>query len=120
MKRRVTKDKLVYSDAFKQKVVSEIIQGKFSVEEARKVYDIRGTATLRRWMVAQGKSEHLGRVVRIETKDEKDRIRELEKQIRDYHKVISNLELKILYQDTLLKIGKEKYGLDLKNEKEVK
>lgn len=118
MKRRVTKDKLVYSDAFKQKVVEEIIQGKFSVEEARKVYDIRGTATLRRWLIAQGKSEHLGRVVRIETKDEKDKIREMEKKIRDYHKVISNLELKILLQETLIRIGKEKYGIDLTKEKE--
>jgi transposase-like protein len=55
MKRRVTKERLVYSDAFKQKVVAEIIQGKFSVEETRKVYDIRVATTLQQWFVALGR-----------------------------------------------------------------
>jgi hypothetical protein len=34
-----------YSLAFKQKVVSEIESGKYSVGEARRIYDIKGPGT---------------------------------------------------------------------------
>ena len=112
--RKVTRDKIYYSDAFKQKVVGEVLRGKFTIDECRRVYDIGGPTTIQRWMKKLGKEQHLGRVVRIEMKDEKDKIKELEKKLKEYEKVISNQEVKLLTYEALLEIGKEKYGIDLK------
>ncbi|MDI6765894.1 MAG: hypothetical protein QME52_03625 [Bacteroidota bacterium] len=48
-----------YSQAFKQKVVSEIESDKFTISEARAVYDILG------------KTHLLNKVIHIQMKDEK-------------------------------------------------
>ncbi len=39
-----------YSESFKWKVVQEVIAGKFSKEEARKVYGIRSNCSILYWM----------------------------------------------------------------------
>lgn len=44
------KSPATYSDAFKWKVVQEVLSGKFNKEEARKVYGIRGNSAILYWM----------------------------------------------------------------------
>jgi transposase-like protein len=39
-----------YSMAFKQKVVREIESSKLSIEDARRLYDIRGHETIQNWI----------------------------------------------------------------------
>lgn len=80
MKRKVPIIK-EYSTAFKMKVVSEIEQGKFSIDQARKIYDIGGGETIQKWMKKLGKENIISQVVRIEMKDEKrqtERVKERE------------------------------------------
>ncbi|MBC8186539.1 transposase [candidate division KSB1 bacterium] len=64
-----------YSKAFQQKVVTEIESGKITIGEARKIYDIGGGSTIPYWIKKLGKNHLLAKVVRIEMKDEKDRIK---------------------------------------------
>ena len=71
-----------YSLVFKQKVVSEIESGELSIEEAHRLYDIRGHETIRNWIRKFGKNHLLNKVIRIEMKNEKDRVKELEKKVR--------------------------------------
>ena len=54
-----------YSHAFKQKVVSEIESGKFTIAEARRIYDIKSPGTIPYWLKRYGKNHLLTRVVRI-------------------------------------------------------
>ena len=68
-----------YSIAFQQKVVREIESGEISIGDARRLYNITGNDTVQNWLRKRGKNHLLKRVVRIEMKDEKDRIKELEK-----------------------------------------
>ena len=64
-----------YSSAFKQKVVSEIESGELTIAEAQRLYGINGATTIQSWIKNLGKNHLLNRIVRIEMKDEKDRIK---------------------------------------------
>ncbi|MFQ5448944.1 MAG: transposase [Saprospiraceae bacterium] len=101
-----------YSIAFKQKVVSEIESGKLTVSGARKVYDITGIGTIENWLKKLGKSHLLNKVVRIEMLDEKDKIKELEREKSALESALAQTQLKLLAMESLLETAEEHYGLD--------
>jgi transposase-like protein len=103
-----------YSLAFKQKVVSEIESGQLSIGDARCLYDITGNETIQKWIRRFGKDHLLNKVVRIEMRDEKDRIRELEKRIRELESALANEHLRNIVLESLVEVAKEDYGIDLK------
>jgi len=103
-----------YSPAFKQKVVSEIESGQLTVAQARRVYDIRGGATIPRWLRQFGKNHLLPKVVRVEMRDEKDRIQELEREKRALESALAQEHLKNLCLEALLECVEEHYQVDVK------
>jgi len=82
-----------YSEAFKQKVVSELENGRYgSPFEASQAYGIKGGATVGRWVREYGKSHLLSKVIRVEKQGEpgeikrlKERVRQLETSLADSH-----------------------------------
>ncbi len=64
-----------YSSAFKQKVISEIESGQITVAEARRIYDITGGNTINDWLRKFGKNHLLNKVVRVEMRNENDKIK---------------------------------------------
>lgn len=105
---------LRYSLAFQQKVVREIESGELSIEDARRLYDIRGCETIQKWIRKFGKNHLLSKVVRIEMKDEKDRVKELEKRIRQLESALADEHIKNAVLESLVDIARDKYGIDLK------
>jgi transposase len=104
---------MIYSTAFKLKVVEEIESGKFSMTEAGKIYDIGGSHTISNWMVKFGKSHLLSKVVRVEMKDEKDKLKELQERVRKLEKLLADKELDNLMNEAFLEIIAEDTGIDL-------
>ena len=105
---------LRYSLAFQQKVVREIESGELSIGDARRLYDIRGNETIQKWIRKFGKNHLLSKVVRIEMKDEKDRVKELEKRIRQLESALADEHIKNAVLESLVEIARDKYGIDLK------
>jgi transposase-like protein len=105
---------LRYSFAFKQKVISEIESGKYSLPEARRIYGIGGSYTIQRWLKRYGKDNLLCKVVRVEMRGEKDRIKALEKRERELEKALADAHLKLIAMETLIENAKTHYNLDLK------
>lgn len=103
-----------YSLAFKQKVVSEIESGKLSIGQARKLYDIGGGSTIQKWIKKLGKNHLLHKIVRIEMKDEKDKIKELERQKRELESALAQSHLKNLCLEALIECVEEHYAVDVK------
>jgi transposase-like protein len=103
-----------YSSAFKLKVVSEIESGKFTFGEARRIYDIGGSTTIQRWVKKYGRHHLLNKVIRIEMKDEKDKIKELQNQIKALERVLSQSQVDNLCWKSLVEVINEKYGIDAK------
>lgn len=103
-----------YSLAFKQKVISEIESGKLSIAQARKIYDIKGCGTIQNWLKKYGKNHLLNKIVRIEMKDEKDKIKELECQKKELESALAQEHLKNLCLEALLDTVEKHYNIDVK------
>jgi transposase-like protein len=109
-----------YSTAFKQKVVTEIENGKLTINEARRVYDIRGDGTIQIWLRKLGKEHLINKVIHIEMKDEPNRIKELEKQKKQLESALAQAHLKIITLESTVKVLEEKTGVRLKKKTDTK
>jgi transposase-like protein len=75
-----------YSNAFKLKVVDEVLRGKITKEEARRRYDIRGKSTVLKWIRKFEFTPLTSRPMSSEQESKKDllkRIKQLERQLED-------------------------------------
>jgi transposase-like protein len=105
---------LRYSLAFQQKVISEIESGKLTASSARRLYDIKGADTISRWLKKFGKVHLLNQVVRIEMKDEKEKIKELERQKKQLESALAQEHLKNICLESLIECVEEHYKIDVK------
>lgn len=103
-----------YSISFKQKVVREIEEEGLSLAAASGRYGIKGSHTVRRWVEKLGRNHLLNKVVRIEMKGEKDRIKELEAEVARLKVALADSVLVNDLLNSLIKVAGEHYGTDLK------
>jgi len=94
--------------------VNEIESGKFTKSEASRIYDIRGGSTINCWIKKLGKTDLLNKIVRIEMKGEKDKIKQLEKDKRELESALAQAHVKLLAYETLIEVAEEDLGIDLK------
>ena len=84
-------EEILYSEAFKQQVVSELEEGRFgSPYEASQAYGIRGHATVRRWVQQYGKGHLLNKVVRVEKQGEAGEIKRLKERVRQLESALAD------------------------------
>ena len=103
-----------YSEAFKLHVVSEIDSGHLTIYSARRRYGIRGGETVQKWLRSYGKDHLLGRVVRVERPEEKDRIKELEARVRELESTLAQSQVKLFAYESLIEVAEEHYDADFK------
>jgi transposase len=103
-----------YSAAFKQKVVSEIESGKLTIAKAQKIYDIKGGQTIQAWIKKLGKNQLLSKIVRVEMKDEHDKIKALERQKQQLESALAQAHLTIICLESVIECVDEHYGIDVK------
>jgi len=103
-----------YSTAFKMKVISEIESGKYTIAEARHIYDINSAGTIPYWLKRYGKDHLLNKVVRIQMKDERDKIKDLKNQIKALERALSKSQVDNICWQSLVEVIDEKYGIDSK------
>ena len=108
-----------YSEAFKRKVVGELESGVLgSVTEAKRRYGIRGATTVKKWVMRFGKNHLLGKVVRIETMDEKREIERLRLQVRELEHALAQTHMKELLAEAQFEALCERQGIgDVEGEK---
>ena len=105
---------LRYSEPFKLHVVSEIESGGLSIEGARRRYGIKGGETIQNWIRHYGKNHLLGKIVRVERPEEKDRIKKLEAKVRELESALANSQVKLFAYESLIEVAEEHYGADFK------
>ena len=102
-----------YSISFKQKVIREIESG-LGIKEARRRYDIKGGATIQGWLKKYGKNHLLSKIVRVEMKGEKDRVKELEAEVKKLKIALADATLAKDALETLIDIVNDHYHIDVK------
>jgi len=102
-----------YSEAFKQKVISELCSGKYSKTEVVKVYGL-SVGSVYKWIKESGRKELLNQVVYVKMANEKDKIKELEKEKRALESALAKAHLEILALKTTLEVYEEEEGKNKK------
>jgi transposase len=105
---------LRYSEPFKLHVVSEIESGGLTIGGARRRYGIKGGETIQKWIRHYGKNHLLGKVIRVERPEEKDRIKELEAKVRELESALAHSQVKLFAYESLVEVAEEHYGADFK------
>ncbi|MDO9551468.1 transposase [Rhodonellum sp.] len=102
-----------YSIGFKRQVVEEYESGS-SVTHLQKKYGIGGADTVQKWVRLFGKDHLLNKIVRIETMDEKDRLKHLEEENRKLKSALADSIIANKCLETLISVANEEYKTDLK------
>lgn len=107
------KNKYVYSESFKQHIVSEMEAGKFpSLHAAGKAYNIGDGTTIGRWMKKYGKEHLLPRTIRVTMAKEESEIKKLRKRVRELERALSDSRIEVLIEKEYVKIFCEEHDED--------
>jgi transposase-like protein len=105
-----------YSQSFKQQVIADIESGRFSsVTQAQKHYGITGSPTIKNWLKKYGRNHLCAKVVHVEKPDEKSKILELKKQIRQLKEALGQTQAENILNQEFLKIACEEMGQDVES-----
>jgi transposase-like protein len=103
-----------YSQSFKQQVIADIESGRFSsIMQAQEHYGITGSATIQNWLNKYGRNHLCAKVVHVEKPNEKDKILELKKQIKQLKEALGQTQAENILNQEFLKIACEEIGQDI-------
>ena len=111
---RQTRTIMRYSISFKQKVVKEIEEEGLGIAEAARRYGIKGSNVIQNWLKQMGRNHLLNKVVRVEMRGEKDRIKELESEIRKLKIALADSTMEKHALETLITMVNGHYQTDVK------
>jgi len=104
-------DKVIrrYSEPFKLKILDELTTGKLNKNQLGKLYGINPT-TINEWIRKYNRKDLMNTRVKVETKDEITRIKELQKEIAQLKKLLLKKDMDALIEDSYLEVAAEKLG----------
>jgi transposase len=103
----------IFSEDFKKARIKEYENGKFTVQELSRLFDIQGTLIYRwiyQYSVYNKKSVKVVEMAESGTKKLKD----LETRVRELERVIGQKQLEIDYLEKMIDLAKEKFDIDIK------
>lgn len=118
-------DKVIrrYSEPFKLKILDELTTGKLNKNQLGKLYGINPT-TINEWIRKYNRKDLMNTRVKVETKDEITRIKELQKEIAQFKKLLLKKDMDAFIEDSYLEVAAEKLGyksvLELKKKLSIK
>ena len=102
-----------YSEAFKRQVVSEYESG-VSVNALKKKYGIGGSETINLWIEKYARDGYRHELIRIQTADEIDQIKRLEKRIEELERNLGRVTLEKMKLESTVEEMEETYGDEIK------
>jgi len=102
---------LRYSEAFKLQVIEQIENGVYNQNQAARVYRC-SQSTIHTWLKSYGRNHLLNKIVRVETMDETDRIKQLEKQVKELKSHLADAYVDKKISQSYLEIACRELGID--------
>lgn len=110
---QIARKNLRYSLAFKQKVIGEIEDGTYTISGASRVYGV-SDHSIYKWLEKLGKDHLINRIVKVQMRDEVDRIKALEKEKKELESALAQAQLKIIVLESTIESAGELYQTDIK------
>ena len=104
-------DKVIrrYSESFKLKILDELTTGKSNKSQLGKLYGINPT-TINEWIRKYNRKDLMNTRIKVETKDEITRIKQLQKEIEQLKKLLLKKDMEALVDESYLEVAAEKLG----------
>lgn len=106
-----------YSESFKLQVVKEYEESYLTRKELSLKYGIKGGSTISNWIKKYGSESTQNRIIRVEKPNEKDRIKELEKEVERLKKALAHQTLVAVTKESMAEVIAEDFGVDLEEVK---
>jgi transposase-like protein len=95
-----------YSSAFKRQIVREVEAGERCAYQVQRKYDIKGTATVMRWVRQLG-SGQWGKITRVEKPDEINEAARLRSQLRQAKEALADTHMELALEKGFLVVACE-------------
>lgn len=105
------KTSLRYSEAFKLQVIEQIEKGTYTNTQAARIYGC-AESTIHTWLKNYGKNHLLNKVVRIQTMEENDRVKELEKQVTQLKQTLADSHMDQKLSESYYQLACRRLGVD--------
>jgi len=102
-----------FSDGFKRKKVSEIDRNIITIAEISREYQVSRTS-VRKWILKYSDMRKKGIKQVIEAKSDTRKIQQLKQQIKELEQVIGQKQLLIDFQQKVMELAEDEYGVDIK------
>ena len=99
-----------YSEAFKMQVVREVEENDLPFDRVSQKYGIKGRGTVRRWISKYGNGTR-GNVIRVQTPQEKDELKELKKRIRQLEGALADAHIDAAIERAYTEMACERAGI---------
>lgn len=109
---KTKKVRRTFSTEFKKEKVSLIEEGKITVSELSKIYEVSQTAVYY-WLQKYGKNYQKAERVVVEKVSEETKTLELQKRIAELERVIGKQQLQLIYKDSVIQSASELLGEDV-------
>jgi transposase-like protein len=103
-----------YSLSFKRRIIRETEDEGLTKAEVSRKYGIRGMRTVHQWIRKFGKNNLLNKNIRIETMEEKDRIKQLQEEIKKLKLALADSMLAQRGLEVVIEEANKEYKTDLK------
>ena len=101
-----------YSEAFKIQIVRELETGTVNIDQIRRKYGIGGCRSIRGWLSKYGNGT-VGKVIRVEKRDEIDELAALKKRVRQLEALVADAQVDLAIERSTAKLLAERAGVDL-------
>ena len=102
-----------YSEAFKMQVIRDLESGTFrTLGEASEHYGIRGSVTVRKWLLKYGRNHLCAKVIRVEKPEEQSQFKQLKEQIRQLETALAQTQIESLVNRSVFEVLCKEMGLD--------
>lgn len=102
-----------FSDNFKQIKVRELEQGRTSVSEISKQYEV-SRVNVYRWLSKFGSMKNKQERTVVETNSDTRQLLELKKKVAELERIVGQKQVLLDFKDKMIDIAEETYGVDIK------
>ena len=110
-----------YSSSFKNRVIEEVLTGKYTQAEARRIYGIKSKSGILEWIrVSQGQQRRPKTIKTIKEMQKNQKEESFRRRIEELEKQLRIEQQKSMLFEKIIEIAEDKYGLEIRKKSEAK
>lgn len=107
-----------FSETFKKQKVREITQGKSSVLEVCRAYEVSDTAVYK-WLEKYSDKPKAQRTI-VESKSDTQKLLALQKRVAELERLLGQKQVELEFSKKMIEIAEDTYGIDIKKKSDKK